>query len=89
MCATCICNLNYQPYSLLRAMFTGMPFPVKPGLFVHIESEFQYIAISKGDVKCRAMTLKDFLKCKRVGDSYFCKDGNVVRDVPNYSKPPK
>jgi hypothetical protein len=35
------------------------------------------------------MTLNDFLKCKRVGDSYFCKDGNVVRDVPNYSKPPK
>jgi hypothetical protein len=22
-------------------MFTGMPFPVKPGFFVHIESEFQ------------------------------------------------
>jgi hypothetical protein len=68
---------------------TGMPFPVKPGFFVHIESEFQYIAISKGDVKFRAMTLNNFLKCKRVGDSYFCKDGNVVRDVPNYSKPPK
>jgi hypothetical protein len=24
-------------------MFTGMPFPVKPGFFVHIESEFQCI----------------------------------------------
>jgi hypothetical protein len=70
-------------------MFTSMPFPVKPGFFVHIESEFQYIAISKGDVKFRAMTLNNFLKCKKVGDSYFCKDGNVVRDVPNYSKPPK
>jgi hypothetical protein len=55
-------------------MFTGMPFPVKPGFFVHIESKFQYIAISKGDVKFRAMTLKDFLKCKPVGNSYFCKD---------------
>jgi hypothetical protein len=32
-------------------MFTGMPFPVKPCFFVHIESEFQYIAISKGGVK--------------------------------------
>jgi hypothetical protein len=63
--------------------------PVIPGFFVHIKSEFQYIAISKGDVKFRAMTLNNFLKCKRVGDSYFCKDGNVVRDVPNYSKPPK
>jgi hypothetical protein len=70
-------------------MFTGMPFPVKLGFFVHIESEFQYITISKRDVKFRAMTLNDFLNCKRVGDSYFCKDGNVVRDVPNYSKPPK
>jgi hypothetical protein len=70
-------------------MFTGMPFPVKPGFFVHIESKFQYIAISKGDVKFRAMTLNDFLKCKRVGNSYFCKDGNVGRDVPNYSKNPK
>jgi hypothetical protein len=65
-------------------MFTGMPFPVKPGFFVHIKSEFQYIAISKRDVKFQAMTLNNFLKCKRVGDSYFCKDGNVVRDVPNY-----
>jgi hypothetical protein len=70
-------------------MYTGMPFPVKPGFFVNIESNFQYIAISKGDRKFRAMTLNNFLKCKRVGDSYFCKDGNVVRDVPNYSKPPK
>jgi hypothetical protein len=66
-----------------------MPFPVKRGFSVHIESEFQNITISKGDIKFRAMTLNDFLKCKRVGDSYFCKDGNVVRDVPNYSKPPK
>jgi hypothetical protein len=70
-------------------MFTGMPFPVKPDFFVHIESEFQYIPISKGDVKFRAMTFNNFLKCKCVGDSYFCKDGNVVRDVPNYSKTPK
>jgi hypothetical protein len=70
-------------------LFTGMPFPVKPVFFVHIKSEFHYIAISKGDVKFWAMTLNDFLRCKRVGDSYFCKDGNVVRDVPNYSKPPK
>jgi hypothetical protein len=72
-------------------MYTGMPFPVKPGFFVNIESKFQYIAISKGDCKFRAMTLNDFLKCKRVGDSYLCKDGNVVRHVPlfNYSKPPK
>jgi hypothetical protein len=70
-------------------MFTGMPFPVKPGFFVHIESEFQYIAISKGGVKFRAITLNNFLKCKRVGNSYFCIDGNVVRNVPNYSKPPK
>jgi hypothetical protein len=49
-------------------MYTGMPFPVKPGLFVNIESKFLYIAISKGDRKFRAMTLKDFLNCKRVGD---------------------
>jgi hypothetical protein len=70
-------------------MLTGMPFLVKPGFFVHNESEFQYIAISKGDLKFHAMTLNDFLKCKRVGDSYFCKDGNVVQDVPNYSKKPK
>jgi hypothetical protein len=70
-------------------MFTGMPFPVKPGFFVHIESEFQYIAISKGDVKFPAMTLTDFLKSKCVGNSYFCKDGNVVRDVPNYINPLK
>jgi hypothetical protein len=49
-------------------MYTGMPFPVKPGLFVNIESKFLYIAISKGDRKYRAMTLKDFLNCKRVGD---------------------
>jgi hypothetical protein len=33
--------------------------------------------------------LNDFLKCKRLGDSSFCKDGNGVRDVPNYSKQPK
>jgi hypothetical protein len=40
------------PYAIMQVyMFTGMPFPVKPGFFVHIESEFQYIAISKGDVK--------------------------------------
>jgi hypothetical protein len=70
-------------------MYTGMPFPVKPGFFVNIESNFQYIAISKGDRIFRAMTLNNFLKCKRVGDSYFCKDGNVVRDLPNYSKLPK
>jgi hypothetical protein len=62
-----------------------MPFPVKTGFFVHIESEFQYFAISEGDIKFGAMTLNNFLKRKRVGDSYFCKDGNVVRDVPNYS----
>jgi hypothetical protein len=35
------------------------------------------------------MTLNNFLKSKRMGDSYLCKYGNVVRDVPNYSKPPK
>jgi hypothetical protein len=63
--------------------FTGMPFPVKPGFFVHIESEFQYIVISKGDLKFCAMTLNDFLKCKRIGDSYFGKYGNVIRDVLN------
>jgi hypothetical protein len=33
------------------------------------------------------MTLNDFLKCKRVGNSYFCNEGKVVRDVPDYSKP--
>jgi hypothetical protein len=60
-------------------MFTGMPFPVKPGFFVHIEIEFQYIAISKGDVKFRAMTLKDFLKCKRLGDSYFTGPDAVMQ----------
>jgi hypothetical protein len=95
--------LNYDTNFIRRRMDEGnidvtvpltgpdavMQFPVKPGFFVHIESEFQYIAISKGDLKFRAITLNDFLKCKRVGDSYFCKDGNVVRDVPNYSKPPK
>jgi hypothetical protein len=70
-------------------MYTGMSFSFKPGFFVNIEIKFQFTAISKGDRKFRAMTLEDFLKCKRVGDSYFCKDGNVVRDVPNYSKPPK
>jgi hypothetical protein len=26
-------------------MYTGMPFPVKPGFFVNMESKFQYIAI--------------------------------------------
>jgi hypothetical protein len=53
-------------------MYTGMSFHVKPGFFVNIESNFQYIAISKGDRKFRAMTLNNFLICKRVGDSYFC-----------------
>jgi hypothetical protein len=70
-------------------MFTGMPFGVKPGFFVHIESEYHYIAILKDDLKFCTMTLNDFLKCKRVGDSYFCTKGNFVRDVPNYSTPPK
>jgi hypothetical protein len=41
-------------------MFTGMPFPFKPGFFVHIESEFQYIAISKGDVKFRGNAIERF-----------------------------
>jgi hypothetical protein len=70
-------------------MYTGMPFPVKPGFFVNIESKFQNIAISKGDRKFRAMTLNDFLKCKRVGDSYFCKDGNVVRMYQTIQNHPK
>jgi hypothetical protein len=60
-------------------MLTGMPFPVKPGFFEHIKSEFQNIAISKGDVKFRAMTLNDFLKCKHVGHSYFCTHSGTSR----------
>jgi hypothetical protein len=66
-----------------------MPFPIKPGFFVNIQSKFQFIVISKKDRKFRAMTLNNFLKCKRVGDSYLCKDGNAVRDVPSYLNPPK
>jgi hypothetical protein len=34
------------------------------------------------------MTLNNFFKCKRVEYSYFCDEGNVVRDVPDYSKKP-
>jgi hypothetical protein len=68
--------------------FTGMPFPVEPGFFVNIESEYHYIAISKDDLKFCAMTLNNFLKCKRVRNLYFCNEGNVVRDVPDCSKNP-
>jgi hypothetical protein len=66
-------------------MYAGMQFLVEPGFFVNIESEYQYIGISKDDLKFCAMMLNNFLKCKCVGNSYFCKEGNVVCDVPNYS----
>jgi hypothetical protein len=52
-------------------MYTGMPFPVKLGFFVNIESEFQYIVISKGDLKFRAKQSVVLLTCWDVYKKLF------------------
>jgi hypothetical protein len=68
-------------------MYTGMPFPSNPASLLILRVTFSTSLFQKGTANSE--TFNNFLKCKRVGDSYLCKDGNVVRDVPNYSKPPK
>ena len=59
--------------------YTQLPVAVSGGFEITIESNHEFIAISDDNTLFRPLTLSDFLRCKRLGRTFLCDKGNVVR----------
>lgn len=61
-----------------------LPFPIKDDIYLYLQSEMSYIAVSADKTYFKAMRQEDLDDCKAYGTFYACKTGNVVTRSPEY-----
>jgi hypothetical protein len=71
--------------------YTALPFEMdEHKFFLNIDAaDHRYLAVSADNGVFRSMSSADFRACRQVGTSYFCDRGNVVRNVPDFTKEPE